>query len=75
MSSVRAGIQAINGNPAVIVVALADQPALEPADIDFLIDAFLALQEPKILVPVRVLRRYGQPVGSCPCRPGSNGAQ
>jgi molybdenum cofactor cytidylyltransferase len=34
------------------VVALADQPALEPADIDFLIDAFLALPEPKILIPV-----------------------
>jgi molybdenum cofactor cytidylyltransferase len=61
MSSVRAGIQAINGNPAVIVVALADQPALEPADIDFLIDAFLALQEPKILVPVRG-RQRGNPI-------------
>jgi molybdenum cofactor cytidylyltransferase len=51
MSSVRAGIAAIADDPAA-VVALADQPALEPADVDFLIDAFLALPEPKILVPV-----------------------
>jgi molybdenum cofactor cytidylyltransferase len=52
MSSVRAGIAAIADDPLAIVVALADQPALEPPDIDFLIDAFLALPEPKILVPV-----------------------
>ena len=52
MSSVRAGIKAIDGDPAGIVVALADQPALEPADINFLIDAFLALPEPRILIPV-----------------------
>jgi molybdenum cofactor cytidylyltransferase len=52
MSSVRTGIAAIGDDPAAIVVALADQPALEPLDIDFLIDAFLALPEPKILVPV-----------------------
>jgi molybdenum cofactor cytidylyltransferase len=52
MSSVRAGIAATPDDPAAIVVALADQPALEPPDIDFLIDAFLALPQPKILVPV-----------------------
>ena len=51
MSSVRAGIAAIADDPTAIVVALADQPALEPADVDFLVDAFLALPEPKILVP------------------------
>ena len=51
MSSVRAGIAAITDDPGAIVVALADQPALEPADVDFLVDAFLALPEPKILVP------------------------
>jgi molybdenum cofactor cytidylyltransferase len=51
MSSVRAGIAAIADDPAAIVIALADQPALEPVDIDFLIDAFLAQAEPKILVP------------------------
>jgi molybdenum cofactor cytidylyltransferase len=61
MSSVRAGIEAIDGNPAAIVVALADQPALEPADIDFLIDAFLALREPKVLIPVRGGQR-GNPI-------------
>jgi molybdenum cofactor cytidylyltransferase len=61
MSSVRAGIEAIDGNPAAIVVALADQPALEPADIDFLIDAFLALPKPKILIPVRG-RQRGNPI-------------
>ena len=61
MSSVRAGIEAISEDPAAIVVALADQPALEPADIDFLIDAFLALPEPKILIPVRG-RHRGNPI-------------
>lgn len=61
MSSVRAGIEGIDGDPAAIVMALADQPALEPADIDFLIDAFLALPEPKILIPVRG-RHRGNPI-------------
>jgi molybdenum cofactor cytidylyltransferase len=61
MSSVRAGIKAIDGDPAAIVVALADQPALEPADINFLIDAFTALPEPKILIPVRDGQR-GNPI-------------
>jgi molybdenum cofactor cytidylyltransferase len=51
MSSVRAGI-ALAADPAAIVVALADQPALRPADIDFLIDAFLALPARRIVVPV-----------------------
>jgi hypothetical protein len=35
MSSVRAGIEALEDDPAAIVVALADQPAPEPADVDF----------------------------------------
>ena len=61
MSSVRVGIEAIDGDPAAIVVALADQPALEPADIDFLIDAFTALPEPKILIPIRGGQR-GNPI-------------
>ena len=61
MSSVRAGIEAIDGDPAAIVVALADQPALEPPDIDFLVDAFLALPEPKILVPMYG-RQRGNPI-------------
>jgi molybdenum cofactor cytidylyltransferase len=43
------------------VVAPADQPALEPADINFLIDAFTALPEPKILIPVRDGQR-GNPI-------------
>jgi molybdenum cofactor cytidylyltransferase len=51
MSSVRAGIATIANDPAAIVVALADQPALKPKDVDFLVDAFLALPELKILVP------------------------
>jgi molybdenum cofactor cytidylyltransferase len=61
MSSVRAGIAAITGDPSAIAVALADQPALEPPDIDFLIEAFLALPEPKILIPVRS-RQRGNPI-------------
>jgi molybdenum cofactor cytidylyltransferase len=52
MSSVRAGIAAIADDPIAIVVALADQPALETTDVDFLVDAFLTLPAPKILVPV-----------------------
>ncbi|MGH6887201.1 MAG: nucleotidyltransferase family protein [Geminicoccales bacterium] len=61
MSSVRAGIAAIADDPAAIVVALADQPALRPADIDFLIDAFLALPERRIVVPVHRGQR-GNPI-------------
>jgi molybdenum cofactor cytidylyltransferase len=52
MSSVRVGIAAIADDPTAIVVALADQPALETTDVDFLVDAFHALPAPKILVPV-----------------------
>ena len=61
MSYVRAEIEGIDGDPAAIVMALADQPALEPADIDFLIDAFMALPEPKILIPIRGGQR-GNPI-------------
>jgi len=61
MSSVRAGVEALEQDPAAIVVALGDQPALEPPDIDFLVDAFLALPEPKILVPAYGGRR-GNPI-------------
>jgi molybdenum cofactor cytidylyltransferase len=61
MSSVRAGIRALADDPAAIVVALADQPALRPADIDFLIEAFLALPERRIVVPVHRGRR-GNPI-------------
>ena len=61
MSSVRVGLEAVDVDPAAIVVALADQPVIEPADIDFLIDAFLALPEPKILIPVRG-RQRGNPI-------------
>jgi molybdenum cofactor cytidylyltransferase len=66
MSSVRAGIAAITGDPAAIVVALADQPALEPPDVDFLIDAFVALPKPKILVPT-----YGGQRGNPIVLPGT----
>lgn len=61
MSSVRAGVEALEQDPAAIVVALADQPALRPADIDFLIDAFLALPERRIVVPVHRGQR-GNPI-------------
>ena len=61
MSSVRSGLEAVDVDPTAIAVALADQPALEPADIDFLIDAFLALPEPQILVPVHGGQR-GNPI-------------
>jgi molybdenum cofactor cytidylyltransferase len=67
MSSVRAGIGALADDPAAIVVALADQPALRPADIDFLIDAFLALPERRIVVPV-----YGGQRGNPIVLPGAH---
>jgi molybdenum cofactor cytidylyltransferase len=61
MTSVRVGIEAIGDDPAAIVVALADQPALEPADIDSLIDAFFELPAPRIVVPVHGGQR-GNPI-------------
>jgi molybdenum cofactor cytidylyltransferase len=66
MSSVRAGIATIANDPAAIIVALADQPGLEPADIDFLVEAFLVLPEPKILVPT-----YGGQRGNPIVLPGA----
>jgi molybdenum cofactor cytidylyltransferase len=65
-SSVQAGIAAMAHDPAAIVVALADQPALEPPDVDFLINAFLALPQPKILVPI-----YGGQRGNPIVLPGT----
>ncbi len=52
VTSVRAGIAALDGPPADgIMVCLSDQPLLEAGDIDFLIDAFAARHGRSIVVP------------------------
>ena len=53
MTSVRCGLEALSDYHAGILVALADQPSLTAADLNFLIDAFLSGDREKILVPVR----------------------
>ncbi len=61
MTSVRRGLDALPDRYAGIVVALADQPGLTPADIDVLIDAFEAGDGRRIIVPVSDGRR-GNPI-------------
>ncbi|MGO9173504.1 MAG: NTP transferase domain-containing protein [Rhodomicrobium sp.] len=50
-SSVRAGIESLTGGFDAILVALADQAALMPADISDLIDAFARSGANRIIVP------------------------
>jgi molybdenum cofactor cytidylyltransferase len=50
-SSVRAGVESLPEGYDVILVALADQPALAPADIASLLDAFAACGGDRIIVP------------------------
>ncbi len=52
MASVQAGVAALRDRSDGILVALADQPALRPADIDFLIDAFASRGRGSIVVPM-----------------------
>lgn len=61
MTSVRCGLDALSDRHAGILVALADQPALTAADMDFLVDAFLSGDRQRVLVPVRGDRR-GNPI-------------
>ena len=61
MISVRRGLAALPDIYAGILVCLADQPALTPADIDFMIDAFHRFGRHGIAVPVRDGRR-GNPI-------------
>ena len=61
MTSVRRGLDALPDRYAGILVGLADQPALTPADIDFLIDAFEGGDGQRIAVPVSDGRR-GNPI-------------
>jgi molybdenum cofactor cytidylyltransferase len=60
-SSVRVGVEALGDSLRGIMVCLADQPSLTPADIDFLIEAFSTRALGRILVPVRQGQR-GNPV-------------
>ena len=52
MGSVQAGVAALRDRSDGILVALADQPLLRPADIDFLIDAFASRGRGSIVVPM-----------------------
>ena len=61
MTSVRCGLEALPDRYEGILVALADQPALTAADVDFLIDEFLAGDRQRILVPASADRR-GNPI-------------
>lgn len=61
MTSVRRGFDALPDRYTGILVALADQPALLPSDIDFLIDAFETSDGQRISVPVSDGRR-GNPI-------------
>jgi len=60
-SSVRTGIDSLSGNHDVVLVALADQIALNAADISDLLDAFADSDRGCILVPYCGARR-GNPV-------------
>ena len=60
-SSVRAGIAALSGRYGSALIALSDQPLLEPSDIETLTTAFAASDQTKILMPVFEGRR-GNPI-------------
>lgn len=53
MTSVRCGLDALPETLAGVLICLADQPSLTPADIDFMIDAFDASDRLRIAVPMR----------------------
>lgn len=61
MTSVHAGLATLEDSYGGVMIALADQPLLESADVDLLIDAFQRDRERSILVPVHRGRR-GNPV-------------
>ncbi len=61
MTSMRCGLAALPDRYQGILVALADQPDLTPADIDLVIDAFLSGDRNRVVVPVRQGRR-GNPI-------------
>jgi molybdenum cofactor cytidylyltransferase len=61
MSSVHCGIGALTGPCDGVMICLADQPLLTPADIDMLIEAFARCPRGGVLVPTYAGRR-GNPV-------------
>lgn len=61
MTSVHHGLAALEGSFDGVLIALADQPRLEPEDVDHLIDAFDERQGRSILVPTYDGRR-GNPI-------------
>ena len=61
MSSMRAGVAALDGEPRAIMVCLADQPWLEAADVNFLIEAFDTRARGSITVPM-VGGQRGNPI-------------
>ena len=61
MSSVHVGLGALGGPAAGVMICLADQPLLTPADVDALIAAFAGRGAKSIVVPVFEGRR-GNPI-------------
>ncbi|MHB8254621.1 MAG: nucleotidyltransferase family protein [Acidiferrobacter sp.] len=61
MSSVHCGLQQFSQPYEGIMICLADQPLVTPADIDLLIDTFLAEERRPILVPTHNGQR-GNPI-------------
>ncbi len=61
MTSVRTGLEALTGGFEAVMICLADQPLLESADIDHLIDAYQADPESSVLIPVHRGQR-GNPI-------------
>jgi len=61
MTSVHRGLAALDAPGDGVMVALADQALLTVADVNALIDAFLDIEEGRVLVPVHKGRR-GNPI-------------
>lgn len=61
MSSVHRGLQALDGDYDGVMIALADQPLIEPQDIDRILEGFAARARGSVLVPTHRGRR-GNPI-------------
>lgn len=61
MSSVHCGLAALGGDYDGVMIALSDQPLIEPADIDRLVEGFARRRHGSVLVPVHAGER-GNPI-------------
>lgn len=68
MSSVHCGLNALQETYDAIVIALGDQPALQSADIEILIDAFAHRDGAEVVVPTYQGERGNPIVISASCR-------